>query len=56
MKPSFLKLHINAYPPYWGTGIRVLTISSDYRHVIVRMKLRWYNRNWFGHHFGGSLR
>ena len=55
MKPALLKLRINAYPPYWGTGITVHTISPDFRHIIVRMKLRWYNRNWFGNHFGGSL-
>lgn len=55
MKPGFLKLRINTYPPYWGTGIAVHRISPDYRQITVRMKQRWYNRNWFGNHFGGSL-
>lgn len=55
MKPFSLKLRVNSYPPYWGTGISVQAISPDYREITVRMKLRWYNRNWFGNHFGGSL-
>ena len=30
-------------------------VSPDYREIKVRMKLRWYNRNYVGTHFGGSL-
>ena len=55
MKPGYLKLLLNIYPPYLGAGIRVQHISEDYREVIVSMKLRWYNRNYVGTHFGGSL-
>ncbi len=29
--------------------------APDYREVEVDMPLRWYNRNVFGSHFGGSL-
>jgi acyl-coenzyme A thioesterase PaaI-like protein len=42
------------YPPYWGTGIRV-RMAADYSVAEVRMALRFYNRNYFGTHFGGSL-
>jgi len=55
MKPKFLKLILNIYPPYIGAGIHVEHISEDYREVVVAMKLRWYNRNYVGTHFGGSL-
>jgi len=55
MNPRYLKLLINLYPPYWGTGITVRSISPDYREVRVRMKMRWYNRNYVKTHFGGSL-
>lgn len=55
MKASTLRLLFNLYPPYWGTGIRVREIAEDYRHVVVEMKLRFYNRNYVGTHFGGSL-
>lgn len=55
MKPKHLKLLLNIYPPYLGAGIRVDHISDDFRDVWVSMKLRWYNRNYVGVHFGGSL-
>jgi len=55
MKPGYLKLLINLYPPYWGTGISVRSISPDYREIWVQMKMRWYNRNYVRTHFGGSL-
>jgi hypothetical protein len=55
MNPKYLKLLINLYPPYWGTGITVKRISRDYREVWVQMKMRWYNRNYVKTHFGGSL-
>ena len=29
--------------------------DRDFRTARVRLKLRWYNRNFFGVHFGGSL-
>jgi len=55
MNPKYLKLLINVYPPYWGTGITLKSISADYREVCVQMKMRWYNRNYVKTHFGGSL-
>jgi len=55
MSPKFLRLLINLYPPYWGTGITVRSISPDYRDICVQMKMRWYNRNYVKTHFGGSL-
>jgi len=55
MNPGFLKFLINLYPPYWGTGIAVRSISPDYREICVQMKMRWYNRNYVKTHFGGSL-
>ena len=53
--PRRLKRVLNIYPPYLGAGIRVTHIGDDWREVHVRMKLRWYNRNMVGTHFGGSL-
>ncbi|OAJ33496.1 DUF4442 domain-containing protein [Piscirickettsia salmonis] len=43
------------WPPFWGTGIRVDFISADFRQIRVSMKLRFYNKNYVGIHFGGSL-
>lgn len=55
LSPSQLKLVLNIYPPYLGTGIKVDHISEDWRELWVSMRLRWYNRNAVGTHFGGSL-
>ena len=53
--PKRLKLVLNLYPPYLGAGVRVTHIGEDWRETHVAMKLRWYNRNMVGTHFGGSL-
>ncbi len=45
---------LSLYPPYLGAGIRVKA-SPDLRTFEVRMKIRWWNRNYVGTHFGGSL-
>jgi acyl-coenzyme A thioesterase PaaI-like protein len=50
-----LRLGMNLWPPFIGAGIHVLHIAEDFREVKVRMALRWYNRNYVGTHFGGSL-
>lgn len=46
---------MNIYPPFLGAGIRLSYISKDFRKAVVTMKLRWWNRNLVGVHFGGSL-
>ena len=53
--PARFKWTLNLYPPLWGTGIRVDSVSEDFREVVVTMASRFYNRNVFGSHFGGSL-
>lgn len=53
--PAAQKLLFNAYPPYLMTGITVRRIAPDWRRVEVSMGLHWYNRNYFGTHFGASL-
>jgi hypothetical protein len=51
---KYFKL-INFYPPFLGAGIYVHQYSKDFKYIEVNMKLRWYNKNVFGTHFGGSL-
>lgn len=53
-KTKLLKL-INFYPPYLGAGVKVKSISPDFTEVFVQMKLRFWNKNYVGTHFGGSL-
>ena len=43
------------YPPYLGMGIRVKSFRDDFTRFEVELRARWYNRNLFGTHFGGSL-
>lgn len=55
MSPNLFRFLLNLYPPYLGTGISITHISPDFKHITVRMKSRFYNRNYVGTHFGGSL-
>lgn len=50
-----LRRFIRLYPPYLGAGVRVTHIAEDFRRIEVEMPLRFYNRNYVGTHFGGSL-
>ncbi|HWM93643.1 MAG TPA: DUF4442 domain-containing protein [Thermoanaerobaculia bacterium] len=53
-RTSLLLRMLSFWPPYIGAGIRV-RVSPDLRTFEVRMKLRWWNRNYVNTHFGGSL-
>ena len=55
LSASAIRLGMNLWPPFVGAGIHVESIAEDFRAARVRLKLRWYNRNFFGTHFGGSL-
>jgi hypothetical protein len=50
-----LRRWINLWPPFLGAGIRVQRIAPDMKSIDVEMKLRWWNANYVGTHFGGSL-
>lgn len=56
---AFMKRHIrlwlNLWPPFLGSGIKVTRLDADWRAVDVEMKLRFFNRNYVGTHYGGSL-
>jgi hypothetical protein len=54
IKPWVLKL-INFWPPFLGSGIRVKKISPNLTSVDVEMKMRFWNKNYVGSHYGGSL-
>ena len=54
-RPRALRRGVNLWPPFLGAGIRVKRIASDMKAIDVEMKLRWWNANYVGTHFGGSL-
>jgi hypothetical protein len=45
----------NLWLPYLGAGIKITHVSSDYRHIKVCLKRTWYNKNYVGTQFGGSI-
>lgn len=55
LTPKQFATFLNFYPPYIGAGVKINYITSDWREMKVSMQVRWYNRNYFGTHFGGSL-
>jgi len=55
MRAGTLRRLINVWPPFLFSGIRVTDLSADYRFARVELHQRWYNRNYVGTHFGGSL-
>lgn len=55
LSANTIRQGMNLWPPFVGAGIHVESIAEDFRAARVRLKLRWYNRNFFGVHFGGSL-
>jgi uncharacterized protein DUF4442 len=50
-----LRRRVNLYPPYLGAGIRIRHIADDLRTIEVEMPLHFWNKNYVGTHFGGSL-
>jgi hypothetical protein len=50
-----MRMLLNMWPPFLGAGIRIRQLASDWKTIDVEMKLRWWNRNYVGTHYGGSL-
>ena len=56
-RPSgrLLRIGLRWYPPLLCAGIRVTRICADLREIDVQMKRHWWNANYVGTHYGGSL-
>jgi len=54
-KAGMLRRILNLWPPFLFAGIHVTAIASDYRSARVELRMRPWNRNYVGTHFGGSL-
>lgn len=46
---------INAWPPFLGAGITIRKATEDFRYIKVELKRSWYNINYVGVQFGGSI-
>jgi hypothetical protein len=52
---TFYRHGLNLWPCIRRTGGRVVVLSPDFRHLVVRLKLNWSTRNVVGTIFGGSM-
>jgi acyl-coenzyme A thioesterase PaaI-like protein len=55
MKAATLRRIVNLWPPFLFSGIRVTRLTEGYREAEAVLKPHWYNMNYVGVHFGGSL-
>jgi acyl-coenzyme A thioesterase PaaI-like protein len=55
MKANTLRHIMNLWPPFLFSGISLTRVSEDYREAEVQLKKHWFNQNYVGVHFGGSL-
>jgi len=55
MKANTLRRIMNLWPPFLFSGISLTRVSEDYREAEVQLKKHWFNQNYVGVHFGGSL-
>jgi Domain of unknown function (DUF4442) len=46
---------MNWWPPFAAAGIRVKRLDPDWKAIDVEMKLHFWNSNYVGTHYGGSL-
>jgi acyl-coenzyme A thioesterase PaaI-like protein len=46
---------LSLYPPFLGAGIRVRRLAGDPPGYETRLRLRFWNRNYHGTHFGGAI-
>lgn len=51
----FFRGLINLWPPFLAAGIHVVEASEDLRTLTVELKRTWYNINYVGVQFGGSI-
>ncbi len=55
IKPKRLMKLLRFWPPYFFSGIKIVSVNDDFTKIDVCMKQRFWNTNYVGSHFGGSL-
>lgn len=53
--PALTPVLFNFYAPFFGAGIKVKSVTPDFHYMRVELPLTWYNRNYVGTAFGGSI-
>jgi len=52
---NWVRIWFNRWRPFWGMGIKIDYIAPDYYTIKASLTLHWYNQNYVGVHFGGSI-
>lgn len=55
LSSGWFRFFFNIWGPFLGAGIRVTKVAADFSRFEVSLKRHWYNTNYVGTHFGGSL-
>ena len=55
LRPKTVVKFLSYWPPYLASGISVKHIDPNMISITVEMKQRFWNTNYVGSHFGGSL-
>ena len=53
--PRRLMKLLSFWPPYFFSGIKIIGVNDNFTKIDVCMKQRFWNTNYVGSHFGGSL-
>lgn len=54
-RPALIRLGLNWFPAYRATGARIIHVSPDLQHAVVRLPLIRRTKNGAGTLYGGSL-
>ncbi|WP_448547755.1 DUF4442 domain-containing protein [Thalassotalea fusca] len=49
------KFLLNYWPPFLLTGIHITKLTKNFDYARVELRMRFWNKNAVGTHFGGSL-
>lgn len=55
LRQRFLEKMINFYGPFLGAAVKLEEMTKDFQYARVSMRLTFYNKNYMGTQFGGSL-
>lgn len=55
LSPRGLRRAMNWWPPFLFTGVHVAHVADDWSSATVELRMRPWNRNYVGTHFGGTL-
>jgi acyl-coenzyme A thioesterase PaaI-like protein len=55
LRQKLLFRFLNVWPPYLGSGVRVRSVELEKHRVEVELTFRFWNKNYVGTQFGGSL-